>query len=59
MVYKCFDERNSATRTDKFAGSGVKNMSDQQFVEELHKPIIKKIKKKKVQSPIILNIWGW
>ena len=59
MVYKYFDERNSATRANKFAGSGVKNVSDQQFVEELCKPIIKKIKKRKVQSPIILNNWGW
>ena len=32
-----------------FSGSSIKieNMSDQQLAEELHKPIIKKLKKKK------------
>ena len=33
-------------------------MSDQQLVEELHKPIIRKFKKIKVQSSFIDNIWG-
>ena len=33
-------------------------MSDQQLTEELHKRIIRKFKKRKVQSPIIDNIWG-
>ena len=33
-------------------------MSDQQLAEELHKPIIKKFKKRKVHSPFIDNIWG-
>ena len=33
-------------------------MSDQQLAKELHKPIIKKIKKRKVQSPFLDNIWG-
>ena len=32
-------------------------MSDQQLAEELHKPIIKTFKKKKVQSHFIDNIW--
>ena len=32
------------------------NMSHQQLAEELHKPIIKKFKKKKIQSPFIDNI---
>ena len=32
-------------------------MSDQQLVEELHKPIIRKFKKRKVQSPFLDNIW--
>ena len=42
MVYKCFDEKTS--------GSGIKNenMSDQQLAEELHKPAIRKFKKRKV-----------
>ena len=33
-------------------------MSDQQFVEELHKPIIRKFNKEKVQSLFIDNTWG-
>ena len=33
-------------------------MSDQQLAEELHKAIIKKFKKRKVQSLFIDNIWG-
>ena len=33
-------------------------MSDQQLADELHKPIIKKFKKRKVHSPFIDNIWG-
>ena len=32
--------------------------SDKEFAEELHKPNIKKINKRKVQSPFIDNIWG-
>ena len=32
-------------------------MSDQQLTEELNKSIIRKFKKRKVQSPID-NIWG-
>ena len=33
-------------------------MSDQQLAKELHKPIIRKIKKGKAQSPFIDIIWG-
>ena len=33
-------------------------MSDQQLAEELHKPIIKKFKKRKVKSHFIDNISG-
>ena len=49
-----------ATR-NKFAGSGIKNenMSDQQLAEEeLHKPIIREFKNRKVHSTFIDNIWG-
>ena len=44
----------------KKSGGGIKNknMLDQQLAEELHKPIIKKFKKTKLQSPFIDNIWG-
>ena len=52
MLCKFFDKKTS--------GSGINNanMLDQQLAEELHKPIIKKFKKIKVQLPFIDNIWG-
>ena len=52
MVYKFLDKNSS--------GNGIenKNMTDQQLREELHKPILRKFKKRKVQSPFIDNIWG-
>ena len=44
----------------KTSVSGIKNehISNKQLAEELHKPIIRKFKKRKVQSPFIDNIWG-
>ena len=52
MVYKFFDKKTS--------GSGIKNenMSNKELAKELHKPIIRKSNKRKVQSPFIDNIWG-
>ena len=51
MIYKFFDRKTS--------GSGIKNenISDQQLAEELHKPIIRKFKKRKVHSTFIDNVW--
>ena len=45
MVYKISDKETSCR--------GIKNegMSNQQLAEELHKPIIRKFKKRKVQWP--------
>ena len=42
------------------SGSIIKNenMSDQQLAEELCKPIIRNVRKRKVNSPFIDNIWG-
>ena len=42
MVYKFLDKNTSALRTNKFAGSGIKNenTSNRELAEELHKPII-------------------
>ena len=52
IVYKCFDKKSS--------GSDIKNqnISNKELAEELQKPIIRKFKKRKVQSPLIENIWG-
>ena len=42
----------------KFSGSGIINESNYQLVDELHKPIIRKFKKRKVYSSFRVNIWG-
>ena len=50
VVYKFFDKQSS--------DSGIKNenMSDQELADVLHKPSIRKLKKRKVQWPFIDNI---
>ena len=50
MVYKFFDKKSS--------GSGIVNEPNYQLANELHKPIIKKFKKRKVSSYFRDNIWG-
>ena len=48
------------TRRNKFAGGTVKNqiMPNKKLAEELHKPITRKFKKRKVYLIFIDNIWG-
>ena len=50
MVYKFFDKKSK--------GSGITNESNYQLANELHKPIIKKFKKRKVYSSFKDNTWG-
>ena len=52
MVYKFCDKKSS--------GSGIQNeiKQNEQLAEELHKPIIKKFRKRKVYSSFKDNIWG-
>ena len=50
MVYKSFEKKSR--------GSDVINESNYQLANELHKPIIKKFKKRKVYSSFRDNIWG-
>ena len=51
MVYAFFDK--------KTAGSGIKSMQkNEKLAEELHKPIIRKFKKRKVYSTFKDNISG-
>ena len=50
MVCKFFDKKSK--------GSGIANEPNYQLANELHKPIIKKFKKKKVYSLSRDNIWG-
>ena len=51
MVYKFFDKKSE--------GSGIKNeiKQNQQLANELHKPIMRKFKKRKVYSSFKDNIW--
>ena len=51
MVYKFFDKKSSE--------SGIANESNYQLVNELHNPIIRKFKKRKVYSSCRDNIWGF
>ena len=50
MVYKFFDKNSK--------GSGITNESIYQLANEIHKPIIKKFKKRTVYSSFKDNIWG-
>ena len=50
MVYKIFNKKTSG-RTVKN-----KNLSNKELAEELHNPVIRKFKQRKVQSPFIDNI---
>ena len=51
MVYTFFDK--------KTAGTGIKFMQqNEKLAEELHKPVIKKFKKRKVYSAFKDNIWS-
>ena len=58
MVYKFFDEKSASKSSPKNIGSGINmNTNNQQLVKELHKPIIRKFKKKTVYSEFRDNIW--
>ena len=50
MIYKFFDKKST--------GSSIKSMSNQQLANELHKPIIRKFKKRQVYSSFKDNILG-
>ena len=50
MVYKFFDKKSK--------GSGIKSIPNQQLSNELYKPIIRKLEKRKVYSFFKDNIWG-
>ena len=52
MVFKFFDKKTSG----KFIKN--KNVSDKELANELHKPIIRKFKKRKVHSAFMDNRWG-
>ena len=63
MVYKFFDSK-VASPDKKSVGSGAKHVNtklihqDEHLADELHKPIIRKFKKRKVYSAFKNNIWS-
>ena len=64
MVYKFFDKKSALLMDKSTKGSGVTTLTNKsisqnrQLAEELHKPIIKKFKKRKVHSTFKDNICG-
>ena len=61
MVYKFFDKKSASLADKSTKGSGVNTKltpQNQQLAEELHKPIIKKFKKRKIHATFKNNIWG-
>ena len=65
MVYKFFDKKSTAEPSSlESMGSGFKKLkntiksSSSILADELHKPVIKKIDKRKVYSQFKDNIWG-
>ena len=64
MVYKFFDKKSASLADKSTKGSGITTLTNnplskyQQLAEELHKPIIRKFKKRKVYSAFKDNIWG-
>ena len=70
MVYKFFDKKSNSLLHKSVSGSCInsnKNSNNNnnneikqnlQLAEELHKPIIRKFKKRKVYSEFKDNIWG-
>ena len=68
IIYKFFIKKTSGDAAvlawsetlGKRNNTAVKNqnMLNKELAEELHKPIIRKLKSRKVNSPFIDNIWG-
>ena len=64
MVYKFFDKKAASLEDMSTKGSGVTTLTNkslsqnQQLAEELHKPIIRKFKKRKIHAAFKDNIWG-
>ena len=61
MVYKFFNERTKGSGLksgNRFPKYNRKLIENKQLAEELHKPIIKKFKRRKVYSTFKDNIWG-
>ena len=60
MVHKCFDKKSASLADKSIKGSGVNTKlapQNQQLAEELHIPIIRKFKKRKIHVAFKDNIW--
>ena len=59
MVYKFFDKKSQGGGRPLSSASQIANNKENiQLADELHKPIIRKFKKRKVYSSFRDNIWG-
>ena len=59
MVYKIFDKKSQGSgRPLSSASQLANNEENMQLANELHKPIIRKFKKRKVYSSFRDNVWG-
>ena len=59
MVYNFFDKKSTGSGIDDDNNNNRNNNNNNlQLAEELHKPIIRKFKKRKVYSGFRDNIWG-
>ena len=58
MVYTFFDKKSASLADKSTKGRGIAMLQNEQLAEELHKPIIKKILKRRVYSSFEDNIWG-
>ena len=63
MLYKFFDKKSASLEDKSAKGSGVTALTNQsvsqnqQLAEELHNPLLRKSKKRKVHSAFKGNIW--
>ena len=57
-VYKFFDKKSASLTDESVSGSSVANEPNYRLANKLHKPIIRKFKKRKVYSGFKDNIWG-
>ena len=58
MFYKCFDKKTKGSSVTLSNKPAIKSIpQNEQLADELHKPIIWKFKKRKVNSALKDNIW--
>ena len=58
MVYKVFDKKSKGSGISTSLANKSANEANYRLANEIHKPIIRKFKKRKVYSSFRDNIWG-